>query len=89
MASYKSRLLLHLNQGSAGSVMQSELLDYPGISITDHWDKKKKKTHRTISYQGKEFPNISTAIEHWNCNTTNNINSGGLNGESNSNTKTN
>jgi hypothetical protein len=66
MASYRSKLLLHLNQGSEGSTMQSELLDYPGIVVTDFWNKKKRKTHRTITFMGKDFPTLVTAIEQWN-----------------------
>lgn len=62
---YNAKLVLHLNMGSKGSVLTKELTDFPGITVSDTWDKKKRKNTRIISFDQKEFPKIEAAVSAW------------------------
>lgn len=63
--SYKATLVMHMNFGPKGSIRTSELDDFPGVIISDNWDKKKRKTTRTIVFQEKEYDKISDAVDAW------------------------
>lgn len=61
--SWKATLVMHMNFGPKGSIRTSELDDFPGVIISDNWDKKKRKTTRTIVFEEQEYPKIEDAIE--------------------------
>ncbi len=63
--SYSAKLVLHLNQGADGSTMVRELVDYPGVQISDTFLKKQKKTIRTIVYKNTQFKTLDSAVKEW------------------------
>lgn len=63
--SYAVKLLMHLNYGSKGSAMVRELIDFPGVTITDEYDKKNRKSTRTIVLHDIEYKTLDAAISEW------------------------
>jgi len=62
---YKARMKMHLNRGANGSTIISELVDYPGVTVADHYDKKQRKTTRVIVYNDTEFKTLDEAVKAW------------------------
>lgn len=48
-----------------GSARISELVDCPGVEITDRYFNKENKTKRTITFNGKEFDKIEDVVLAW------------------------
>lgn len=63
--SYAAKLVMHLNFGSKGSARQSELTEYPGVFVTDNYDKKARKATRGIFYNKEEFETLDSAVAKW------------------------
>lgn len=60
---YRSKLIMHMNFGPKGSTMVHELVDHPGVQISDFWNKKTRKNERSIIYKNLEYKTIAEAVE--------------------------
>ncbi len=63
--SYAATLIMHMNFGPKGSRISRELTDFPGVMVFDDWDKKAKKTTRTILFNDAEFKTLDSAVAAW------------------------
>lgn len=62
---YKTKLVMHGKLEKGGSIFIYELVDFPGIQISDIRENRIAKVDRTIAYGEEEFSKISEAVEAW------------------------
>lgn len=63
--SYAAKLVMHLNYGRKGSSIVRELIDFPGVVVTDNYGKNPQKHERIIRYMEVIYPNLDAAVAAW------------------------
>lgn len=56
---------MHADLAKGGVLNVHELVDFPGVTIADHWETRGSKGVRKIIFDDEEFPTIGDAIEAW------------------------
>lgn len=63
--SYAAKKTMFASLAKGGHLQISELVDYPGITLSDCKKDRNAQWTRTISFDGEEFETIGAAIEAW------------------------
>ena len=62
---YATKAVMFASLAKGGHLQVRELVDYPGVVISDEQTTRKDSWKRTIAFGDKEFETIGEAIEAW------------------------
>jgi hypothetical protein len=62
---YGAKLIMHLSLAKGGSQFVRELVDHPGIMVTDFRETRDHKFERRITYNGNTYETFDEAVNIW------------------------